>query len=125
MKDPTYLSVRNTLASYLDVHPSEIRPDQQLERDWGLERAEIQVIAVRLEEYEDVEIRSQDLELVHTVGQLVGLVRALRRREELALEITTIRTRRSTNSRRSRPPRSVEPPSIPLALPPSASKVSG
>lgn len=104
MKDPTYLSVRNTLAGYLEVHPSEVRPEQQLERDWGLDRVELNVIALRLEEHEDVELRSQDLEKVHTVGQLVSLVRAIRRRDELQQDVTVVRTRRGSGSRRSRPP---------------------
>lgn len=104
MNDPTYLSVRNTLARYLDVPPTEVRPEQQLERDWGIDRVELNVIALRLEEQEDVELRSRDLDDVHTVGQLVALVRATRRRDELEEDVTTIRARRGTGSRRSRPP---------------------
>ena len=94
MKDPTYVSVRKALAEYLNVAPTELRPDHQLERDWGIDRVERSTIALRLEETEDIEIRSDALESVFTVGQLVALVRAIRRREEVAEEVTSVRPRR-------------------------------
>jgi acyl carrier protein len=94
VKDPTYLSVRNALADYLEVAANQIRPDQDLEQDWGIDRTERSVLALRLEEREDLEIPSAELEQVQTVGQLVALVRAIRRHDELAQEITSVRTRR-------------------------------
>ena len=94
MKDPTFLSVRNTLAEFLNVQPAQVKPDQRLERDWGLDRVELNVVALRLEETEDLEIRGEELESVHTVGQLVALVRSIRRREEVATEVTRVRSRR-------------------------------
>jgi acyl carrier protein len=100
MSDSTYSAVCNTLAAYFDVLPSEIRPDQQLRRDWGLDSLELNVVALRIEQLEDVEIRSSDLETVHTVGQLILLVRAIRRRSELADELTAVRSRRGADMRR-------------------------
>jgi acyl carrier protein len=100
MSDSTYSAVCNTLAAYFDVLPSEIRPDQQLRRDWGLDSLELNVLALRIEQLEDVEIRSTDLETVHTVGQLILLVRAIRRRSELADDVTAVRSRRGADLRR-------------------------
>src|SRR4051794_11872842 len=88
MKDHTYLSVCNTLAAYFEVSPSDVKPDQRLRSDWGVDPVELNVIALRIEEQEDVEIRARDLASVETVGQLIALVRAIRRRNELAEEIT-------------------------------------
>ena len=83
MKDQAYFSVCDTLATHLDVHPAEIRPEQNLRTEWGLDDIELNVIALRLEEREDIEIRVRDLETLHTVGQLMALVRAIGRRKEL------------------------------------------
>lgn len=94
MKDHTFLSIRSVLATYFEVHPGHVKPDQHLRRDWGVDAAELHVIAMRIEEQEDVDIRPQELEQVDTVGQLTALVRAIRRRNELADEITEVRTRR-------------------------------
>jgi acyl carrier protein len=93
MKDQTYLSVCNALATYFEVSPAQVKPDQQLRRDWGVDPVELNVIALRIEEREDVEIRARDLENVDTVGQLIALVRAIRRRNEIAEEITLVRDR--------------------------------
>jgi acyl carrier protein len=102
MKDQTYSSVCTTLATYFDVHPSHVRPDQSLLRDWGVDPVELHVLASQIEEREDVEIRIGDLENVATVGQLIALVRAIRRRNELADEVTVV-TRRVDESRRTKP----------------------
>ena len=83
MKDPTYFNVCDTLAAHLDVHPAEIRPEQNLRTDWGLDDIELNVIALRIEEREEIEIRVRDLEALHTVGQLIALVRSISRRKRL------------------------------------------
>jgi len=103
VKDPTYLSIRKTLAEYLSVQPAQVRPDQRLDREWGLDRTELSGLALRLEEVEDIEIRSEDLDAVQTVGQLVALVRSIRRREELAEEVTRVRPHRSLRTAAVRP----------------------
>jgi acyl carrier protein len=99
MKDQTYVSVCNTLAAYFEVSPAHVKPDQQLRRDWGVDSVELNVIALRIEEHEDVELRASDLENVDTVGQLIALVRAIRRRNQLAEEITFVRARREDGER--------------------------
>ena len=110
MKDPTYLSVRNTLAEHLNVQPAQVRPDHMLERDWGVDRLELNTIALRLEESENLAIRPEDLETVQTVGQLVALVRSIRRREELAEEVTSVRSRRGIRTASVRPAVAMESP---------------
>lgn len=102
MKDHTYLSVCHTLATYFEVSPSHVKPDQRLRHDWGVDPVELNLIAARIEEHEDVEIRAHDLENVATVGQLIALVRAIRRRNELAEEITLVRDRRDSGAHRPR-----------------------
>jgi acyl carrier protein len=100
MKDQTYLTVCNTLASYFEVSQSHVRPDQSLRGDWGLDPTELNTLVLKIEAVEDVEIRPSDLENVETVGQLIALVRAIRRRNELAEEITLVIDRREPAERR-------------------------
>lgn len=83
MRDSTSASVCSTVAAYFDVDPTHVKPDQWLRSDWGLDTIELSVLATRIEQVEGVAIRSTDLETVHTVGQLITLVRALHRRAEL------------------------------------------
>jgi len=94
MKDQTYLTVCNTLATYFEVAPSHVKPEQRLRDDWGLDPVELNLIALRIEAVEDVEIRARELENIETVGQLIALVRAIRRRNEFADEITLVVDRR-------------------------------
>jgi acyl carrier protein len=101
MKDATYNSVCNTLAEYFEVHPRSVRPNQMLRSDWGLDMLELNIIAARVEELEGIELRSTDLEAVHTVGQLIALVRAIRRRNDLAEEITRVQRMAEPLERRS------------------------
>jgi acyl carrier protein len=100
MKDLIHVSVCNALAAYFEVSPAHVRPDQRLQRDWGVDPVELNVIALRIGEQEDVEIRARDLENVDTVGQLIALVRALRRRNEIAEEITLVHERPHAGERR-------------------------
>lgn len=83
MRDSTYASVCSTVAAFFDVDPTHVKPDQWLRNDWGLNGLELNMLALRIEQVEGVGIRSQDLNAVHTVGQLINLVRALHRKAEL------------------------------------------
>lgn len=102
MKDQTYVHVCNTLAAYFEVAPVHVKPDQRLRHDWGLDPIELNTIALKIEDAEDVEIRPSDLDNIETVGQLIALVRAIRRRNELAEEITLVVERRAPSERRRR-----------------------
>jgi acyl carrier protein len=94
MSDSTYTAVCNTLAAYFEVLPCQIRPDQQLRHEWGLDSLELNIVAQHIEQLEGVAIRSSDLESVQTVGQLILLVRAIRRRSQYASALDTLRPRR-------------------------------
>jgi acyl carrier protein len=83
MRDSTQASVCSTVAAYFNVDPTHVKPEQWLRNDWGLDPLELDILALRIEQVERVAIRSQDLNAVHTVGQLINLVRALRRKAEL------------------------------------------
>lgn len=80
MRDSTYASVCSTVAAYFDVDPTRVKPEQWLVEDWGLDPIELNVLAHRIEQVEGIPVRGQGLDAVQTVGQLINLVRALRRK---------------------------------------------
>src|SRR4051812_33284391 len=75
MAYPSVHFVRTALGLYLDRNPTEIDTNAELERDLGLERLDLVLIAFRLEEFADVEFSLSDLEGVVTVGDFEALVR--------------------------------------------------
>ena len=77
MRDATHASVCSTVAAYFDVDPTHVKPEQWLR----LDAVELGVLAQRIEQVEGVPLRSADLQSVHTVGELIELVRALRREQ--------------------------------------------
>lgn len=79
MRDSVHASVCSTVAAYFDVDPTHVKPEQWLRNDWGLDAAELAVLAQRIEQVEHVPLRNEDLGAVQTVGQLINLVRVLRR----------------------------------------------
>ncbi|HET6332788.1 MAG TPA: hypothetical protein VFG30_06220 [Polyangiales bacterium] len=83
MRDSTYASVCSTVAAYFDVDPTDVKPDQWLRDDWGLNASELDVLAHRVEQVEGIAVRGHGLDAVQTVGQLISLVRSLRRAAEL------------------------------------------
>ena len=85
MRDSTHASVCSTVAAYFDVDPTHVKPEQWLRNDWGLDAIELNILALRIEQVEGVAIRSEDLNAVHTIGQLINLVRALHRKAQLHL----------------------------------------
>jgi acyl carrier protein len=82
MRDSTYASVCSTVAAYFDVDPTQVKPEQWLHDDWGLDALELNVLAHRIEQVEGIALRGHGLDSVQTVGQLINLVRALHRRAE-------------------------------------------
>jgi len=83
MRDSTYASVCSTVAAYFDVDPTDVKPDQGLHADWGLDAIELDVLAHRIEQVEGIPVRGQGLDAVQTIGQLISLVRTLHRKAEL------------------------------------------
>ncbi|MET0386662.1 MAG: hypothetical protein ABW321_11915 [Polyangiales bacterium] len=79
MQDSTPASVRSTLAAYLDVDPTRVKPEQKLRSDWGLGPLELKRLAFRIGQVERVGIHGEDLEGVQTIAQLINLVRVLRK----------------------------------------------
>jgi acyl carrier protein len=77
MHDSLSDTVRCAVAQHLDVQSSDIRPTHHLERDLGLHPLDIVLIALRLEEVEHVELPIDELNDVHKVADLTGLLRAV------------------------------------------------
>ena len=84
MKDSSFHSVRSAIGTHLGIDPERIRIGQRLDRDWGLDRLDLNVIALRLEQLEGIELTSIELQSVRTVGHLVNLLH--QRKQSLELE---------------------------------------
>jgi acyl carrier protein len=67
--------VRFALALHLGVDSEELELHHRLEADLGLDPLDLVLVALRLEEIEDAEFPVARLEMVHTVGDLVDVVR--------------------------------------------------
>jgi acyl carrier protein len=85
MQDSAFHAVCSALGSHLHVDQERFHADQHLVRDWGLDRLDLNVIALQLEQLEGIELSSTELECVHTVGQLANLLR--QRKHSHALEV--------------------------------------
>jgi acyl carrier protein len=83
VKDSSFHSVCRALGSHLGIDPERFRAAQHLSRDWGLDELDLNMIALRLEELEGIELSSVELSCVETVGQLVNLFRQRSRSLEL------------------------------------------
>jgi acyl carrier protein len=89
--------VRQVVARHLAVAPCEIAPMQHLERDLGLDPLDLVLIALRLEDIEQIEFPMSRLEGAETVGDLTRILRAVRASEPAVPVI-----RRASPSRRMR-----------------------
>src|SRR5262245_57004149 len=74
MPYPSVLFVRAALGHYLDLKPTDIDPNAELERDLGLEPLDLVLVVFRLEEFADVEFSISDLEGVVTVRDFEAVV---------------------------------------------------
>jgi hypothetical protein len=79
MLDATHVSVCSTIAAYVDVDPTLVKPEQALQGDWGLGPREHPALAARIEQVEKIELRGDDLADIETIGQLITLVKARHR----------------------------------------------
>jgi acyl carrier protein len=77
MLDATHASVCSTVAAYVDVDPTRIKPEQWLRGDWGLSALELSGLAHRIKQVERIGIRGEDLAGIDTIAQLISLVRTL------------------------------------------------
>jgi acyl carrier protein len=75
MSDSLSDTVRCAVAQHLDVEVTEIRSMHRFERDLGLQLLDVVLIALRLEEVENVELPIEDLDAIHKVADLTALLR--------------------------------------------------
>ncbi len=75
MSDSLSDTVRCAVAQHLDVEATEIRSMHRFDRDLGLMPLDVVLIALRLEEVENVELPIDDLDAVHKVADLTALLR--------------------------------------------------
>lgn len=94
MKDQAYQAVCNAFGRYFEVHPTRVQAYHDLRHDWGMDANELALVAEQIEETAGIEL-DDPLELsdVHTVGQLVQIVR---RRMRLAARDDRADTRDSS-----------------------------
>jgi acyl carrier protein len=83
VKDSSFHSVCSALGSHLGIDPERFRTSQHLSHDWALDALDLNVIALRIEQLEGVELSSVELHCVKTVGHLVNLVRQRKQSHEL------------------------------------------
>jgi hypothetical protein len=76
MLDATHVSVCSTIAAYVDVDPTLIKPDQALHAHWGLGPRQRSGLAARIEQVEKIGLRGDELAGIDTIGQLIKLVKA-------------------------------------------------
>ena len=76
MRDQAYQAVCNAFGRYFEVHPTRVQAHHDLRNDWGLDASELTLVAEHIQETAGVELDDPgELGDVHTVGQLVHLVR--------------------------------------------------
>lgn len=68
--------VRRTIARHLGVRMSAVQPFHHFRRDLRLQPLDIVLVALAIEDVEDVELPIDELESVATVSDLTRLVRA-------------------------------------------------
>jgi hypothetical protein len=79
MLDATHVSVCSTIAAYVDVDPTLVKPEQALMGDWGVGPNERPALAARIEQVEKIGLRGDDLAGIETIGQLISLVKSRHR----------------------------------------------
>jgi acyl carrier protein len=86
MKDTLEGNVRRAVAQHMGLDSSEVRAAHRLSRDLALQPLDVVLIAIRMEEVEQVELPIDRLDSVETVGDLTSLVQralvAARREDE-------------------------------------------
>jgi acyl carrier protein len=101
MNDSLSDIVRRAVAQHLDIHLTEIRTTHRFERDLGLRPFDIVLIALRLEEVENVEVPIDRLDNVHKVADLTALLRtAIANDNHIADELAEARRRRRARGER-------------------------
>lgn len=89
MKDSSYQTVCDALCRQLGIENTRFLPALQLDNDLHLDALDRDLIALWLEDTEDVEIEGEAMQSAKTVGQLVRMLRSLKREHELAVRAET------------------------------------
>lgn len=84
MKDSSYQTVCDALCRRLGIANTRFLPALHLDDDLHLDALDRDLVALWLEDTEDVEIGAEAMQSAKTVGQLVGILRSLKREHELA-----------------------------------------
>lgn len=80
-RDDAYRAVCDTFGEYFEVHPGQVLAHHDLNRDWGVSAQELEMLAHQIEERAGIELSDHGrLADVHTVGELVRLIRSALRR---------------------------------------------
>ncbi len=82
MNDSLTDIVRCAVARHLDVEPADVRSWHRFERDLGLNPLDVTLIALDLEEIEDIELPIDRLHELRTVAELTALARAVVRNDD-------------------------------------------
>ncbi len=80
MNDSLTEVVRSAVAQHLDIEPSLVRSWHRFERDLGLHPLDVILIALELEEIEEVELPIDHLDELRTVAELTVLLRSMVRK---------------------------------------------
>ena len=76
MNTPFEVTVRSAIARHLSVDVSQIVPILHLRNDLGLHPLDLVLIALRLEDMEQIDFPIEQLGSVETVGELTALFRS-------------------------------------------------
>jgi hypothetical protein len=85
--NPMLSTVRRALARHLNRAPSTIHGWQRLDQDLDITPLEVVLVALDVEELEDVIIPVEELAAVATVSELFALLTAIVERERMAEEV--------------------------------------
>jgi acyl carrier protein len=66
--------IKNTLLNYVDVDPEEITPDTAILQDLKMNSYDIVTMIGELEDEFDIEVDTDDLQQINTVGDLADYI---------------------------------------------------
>ena len=112
-KDSFDATVRKTIAHHVGLDPAQVEPALSLTNDLGLDPLDLVLIALRLEDIEQIDFPIEQLGTVHTVGELTRLFQAWIQASELGVPVlaseqhwpTGLASRRGDSARRVVRPR--------------------
>ncbi len=67
--------VKSIFQQVLDIQPDEIKPDDKLENDLGIDSTEMVEISVSLKKEFGVEVGDNELKKSHSFNEIVGILK--------------------------------------------------